>query len=156
MSPTLASTGTCLVTGVISDIRLALRRIRRHPRAAVAIMLLFAVGTSGTTVVVSFLHAVASRPPMGTEPLPQAVRIRGVRGDTGRRLARPLSRAECQAMHQQAKLFATVACWSSRPSAFRVTPHASPIMVTLHHAEPGMFRILGVVPRWGRLPTAVV
>src|SRR5690606_35269906 len=122
-----ARTGTCLVVDLIRDVRLALRRMRRHPRAAVAIILLFAAGTSGVTIVISFLDAVASRPPMGTDPLPDAVRIRGVREAAGRRVARALSPDECRMLHQRTDLFATVACWSSRTSAFRATPEAPPI-----------------------------
>lgn len=97
---------------VMADLRFALRQFARRPVTTIVMFVVLSVGMSISTLLFSYVHAYAVRPPLGVAADDDLVRIRGSRaaGAAGRGV-RTFSEHEFRAYRSLSDAFESVAGW---------------------------------------------
>ncbi|HEX7239451.1 MAG TPA: ABC transporter permease, partial [Longimicrobiaceae bacterium] len=100
------------VDALFADLRFALRQFARRPGTTLTMFVVLAVGMSISTLLFSFVHSYAVRPPPGIALRDDLVRIRGSRTDgAGGRYSRTFSEDEFLGYRGLTGRFGAVAGW---------------------------------------------
>lgn len=104
--------GTIWLDALLADVRFALRQFARRPVTTIVMFVVLSVGMSISTLLFSYVHAYAVRPPLGVEADDGLVRIRGSRaaGAAGRGV-RTFADDEFRAYRSLSDVFESVAGW---------------------------------------------
>jgi hypothetical protein len=105
--------GTRWLDEMVGDLRFAWRHSARRPGATVTMFVVLAIGMSISTLLFSYVHSYATRPPPGIALQDELVRIRGSQnaGEEGRG-ARGFSQEELQEYGRLSGHFSAVAGWA--------------------------------------------
>lgn len=131
---------------LISDVRLALRALRRNPSFALTAVLTLALGIGATTAIFSVVHGVLFRP----LPYPQADRVMVLwYNNTREGIERDItSYPNFQDWRARGQTFAHMA--SYRYSTLSITDGGEPEQVSAVLASLDFFPTMGVAPLLGR------
>lgn len=133
---------------MLSDLRYALRGLRRNPVSAVVIILLLALGIGANTVIFSLINALLLRPLPVERPreLVQLMHLGGI-------VYPEFSPEFCRLMLEHPPdAFTEVACEGELDLAFVDGPHIERVHVNVVSAN--YFSLLGVRARYGQTPAA--
>ncbi len=134
------------VANIGSDVRFALRGLRKSPSFAVVAIAVLAVGIGANTAIFSIVHAVLLRPLAFREPdrvmmLFEKIPERGV--DRA-----PLCAANFVDLQQRNRSFSDTAVFLDK--GFALTGDASPEQIAGALVSSSFFSVLGVAPQHGR------
>jgi putative ABC transport system permease protein len=134
------------VTMLLTDVRHALRRLRRSPGFTLLAVLTVALGVGATTVMFSAVHGVLIKPLAYPEPEQLVI----VRGTTRALPGRPgvISYPDYRDWRDQARSFETLA--ALRPSDVTLALAAGPERIAGARVTGGFFQALRVAPAWGQ------
>ncbi|MCE9671598.1 ABC transporter permease [Myxococcus stipitatus] len=135
----------------LQDLRYGLRALRRSPGFTVATVLALAFGIGANTTLFSVVSALLLRP----LPLPQAERIVSVWGQdsTDPNQSAGLSRPDAEDLRQHVKSFSAFAAFDTGGSTLS-GPDMDPERVEVASVGEDFFRVAGVEPLLGRVPSA--
>src|SRR5258708_16610649 len=139
--------GLPLLESLFSDTRYALRTLRRSPGFTVAAVLTLAIGIGANSAVFSILHAVLLRPLPYAHPSNLAL----VNVSTKQAAGRRASYRDYDAWNTQSHGFQDFAVY--RSDSFRLTSVEEPEFVAAAEVSINLFRLLGVSPVIGRIPS---
>jgi predicted permease len=135
-----------------SDIRLALRRLRRSPAFTATALVTLAIGIGANVAVFSIVHAVLVRP----LPLPSPERLYAVYSvnRTSGALRAPVSVLDVDDWRAERRLLEDLGGYffAEGSTGIDLTGRGAPRRLTTVFVTPGFFGALGVVPVEGRLP----
>ncbi|MCP3102764.1 ABC transporter permease [Myxococcus sp. K15C18031901] len=134
----------------LQDLRYGLRSLRRSPGFTVATVLALAFGIGANTTLFSVVSALLLRP----LPLPEAERLVSVWGQDA---AEPdsstgLSRPDAEDLRQHVKSFSGFAAFDTGGATLS-GPDMDPERVAVASVGADFFRVAGVQPLLGRVPT---
>jgi predicted permease len=132
----------------MSDLRSAVRTLRRAPGFTLLAQLTLALGIGGTTAVFSVVHGILLK----ALPYPDPDRIVTIAEADGASRTRRVSNPNFQDWSRAAQSFAAMAAWTGGPSAIR--GGSEPIVTGVYSVTRGFFDALGVAPIIGRTFTA--
>ncbi len=139
--------GLPLLESLFSDTRYALRTLRRSPGFTVVAVLTLAIGIGANSAVFSVLHAVLLRPLPYAHPSNLAL----VSVSTKQASKRRASYRDYEAWKAQSHEFQDFAVYLS--DSFRLTSFEEPEFVASAVVSINIFRLLGVSPVVGRIPS---
>ena len=142
--------GRTLMSGLATDLRLALRAFRRQPGSSVAIVLTLALGIGATTAVYAVFNYVLFRPVPGVADEARLISVY-VQENLTTPTRTSATHAHLIAMRDHAPALDGLAAWLPSDIPFSRTPQAAPEIVDATRVTKGYFTILGVRPRLGRL-----
>ncbi len=135
-----------------TDVRLALRGMRREPVSALAVMLTLALGTGTATATYAVVNHALLRPMPGVADESRLVSVYIQAGATTPMRA-GTSFAHLEAMRDHTPALTGLAGWDFGEKAVAVDPAQPPRTASLFTVWRGFFEVLGVRPRLGRLFT---
>ncbi len=138
---------------LISDIRVAIRQLARSPGFAITAVLMLAFGIALTTAIFSIVEAVLLRP----LPFPDSDRImvlsnRLAGANIGGSDEVGVAVPEIETYTRETHSFTALGGY--RGAAYEMSVSGEPVQVTAARMTPGVFSVLGVAPRLGRIFTA--
>jgi predicted permease len=140
------------MTGILHDVRSAVRLLRRDWRFSITLVVTLATGIAATAIVFNVLNNTLLRP----LPIPDEDRVYRLldwtRGLDGQPLRRSTRVHNFLAIRDHASSFSSVV--ALRAVNFALDGGESPIQVYIGLVSPGSFELLGVRPLVGRLFTA--
>jgi putative ABC transport system permease protein len=132
---------------LLSDVRFALRSLRRRPAFAAATLTILALGIGANTAIFSVVDAVLLRPlPYGD--VGSLVVIFGDGSARGQANRLGTSVADFLDWREQARVFSGLV--ALRNESRRITSVETPIVPLVHAVSPDYFDVLGVRPLIGR------
>ena len=139
--------GLRLLDQMTGDLRYASRQLRRSPAFTAVAVLSLALGIGGTTAVFGVLDVLLIQP----VPYPGSDRLLevGTEQTPSRQRIPRLSGQAFQALRNETQVFSAVEAY--RFGAATLTGNGEPALVSAPQVSPGLLRVLGVVPRLGRL-----
>ncbi|MEZ5316382.1 MAG: ADOP family duplicated permease [Vicinamibacterales bacterium] len=132
-------------TGLVSDVRLAARRLRQAPAFSALAIATLAIGIGAVSTVFSLAWAVWLKPLPFAEP-DRLAWIHALHVPTGSRAS--LSGDELADLSRDPDAFSGIAGFSYGAMVARVGDE--PVRVVTHRVSPNLFRVLGVHPALGR------
>jgi len=137
--------GLPIVDSLVQDVRYTLRSLRRAPGFTTASLLILALGIGATTAIFSILDAVVFR----ALPYRDASRLVAL-FETAPKFGRiPIAGLHFDEWKTHARSFESLAIVGGEPAI--LTGVGDPARVPLGRVSPGLFPMLGVRPRLGRL-----
>ena len=137
------------MTRTLHFIRLALRRLRRHPLGNAVLVLSLALGIGATSAIYSALDATLLRP----LPFPQPDRVVAVwEGRSGEEVKIQVADGNFPELRDGSDTLAHVGAYV--PDTTLVSAGTRTFRTSLAAVTAGFFDVLGVEPVLGRLPTA--
>lgn len=142
------------MTSLLGDLRIALRSLGKSPGFAAVTILTLAVGIGAATAIFSVVDGVLLHP----LPYRQANRIvtvrLGVKPGRGRpaEVAFPPGGYRYLASHNRS--YGAFGAYIGFPVSLTLTGNGTPRELHVAEMTPSAFRLLGVAPETGRLPTA--
>jgi putative ABC transport system permease protein len=134
-----------LAENVASDVRFALRGLRRAPTFAVATLLTMALGIGASTAIFSVVDSVLLRP----LPIPQPADFTylGWEWRKGDDIA-ALTTLQYEFVRDHSRAFAAVSAFNSRETQLGTSDKATPVRGL--RVSDGYFRAIGFIPQLGR------
>ncbi len=126
-----------------SDIRFALRALRRSPGFTTTALLTLALGIGANSAIFSVLDAVVLRP----LPLPSAERLTHLGWDWGSGGGPTLTQTKFEFWRENSRAFEGIATW--RTFAAESSPETGALVRGMDVSDD-FFRVIGVQPRVGR------
>ena len=140
------------MTGLLHDLRSALRLFRRDWRFSVTLVVTLATGIAATAIVFNVLNNTLLRP----LPIPDESRVYRLldwtRGPDGQPLRRSTRVHNFLAIRDNARSFESVVALRARN--FALDGGEMPVQVYVGLVSPGSFGLLGIRPLAGRMFTA--
>ena len=144
-APHLPIPSSKAMTGVLNDLRFAVRRSRQSPLATLSATVTLAVGLAANLTIYSWLHALVYRPLSGVPDQSQIVVVDGVtRGGDDQRLSYPEFREIQRALPRGTAVLA----YTYQPFALASGEHAERTWGQLVSAN--FFDVLEITPALGR------
>jgi putative ABC transport system permease protein len=148
-----AAAGRATSWNLGTDLRLAVRSVRREPASAIAVMCTLALGTGAVTATYAVVNYAILRPMPGVADESRLVSVyTQVDPTTAHRGS--ASFAHLVAMRDHTPALTGLAGWNYGDMALTLDPAQPPRMASLVSVTRGFFDVLGVRPRLGRLFTA--
>lgn len=129
----------------VSELRLAVRSLRRRPSFTLAAILTVGIGTALNVVLFSFVDAAVLRPP----PFPDAGRLYTI--NDPRKTTRLLSHADYEAVREQTHAFEALGAFRSGVAGqHTLALESQDRPIDGLALSPGVFQVLGTPPLVGR------
>jgi putative ABC transport system permease protein len=137
------------MTGIIHDLRYAVRQLRKNPGFTVVAAITLALGIGATTTMFSVVNSVLLRPLPFRQPdrLMELGEYDTRNGDPGN-LIGSLSYPDVADLRARNHSFEDIAAYDFNQGT--LTGLREPLHVNVSHVNAGMFRLLGVQPFLGR------
>ncbi len=143
--PVAAGAGTGgIMTGLVQDVRYAIRALKHAPGFAAVSILTLALGIAATTIVYSLIDAILVRP----LPIEDPDRVVLARETVANGSEMPLSWPNFLDLKSRASSFEDLAAWRGFPP--NLTGFDRPRRVMARQVTANLFRVLGVTPVLGR------
>ena len=146
------------IDAFLADCRFALRHFARRLGTTVTMFVVLVGGLSISTLLFTFVHSYAFRPPVGVPLADDLVRIRGSRSvEGGDRISRLFDSDEVREYQALTPQFKSVAAWTDATVTLGVgsASDARPLEARVAFVSPNYFSVLGIRPRLGRPVSAV-
>lgn len=137
---------------LIQDLRYAVRQLRRRPGFALVAVLTLALGIGATTAIFSAAHAVLFRPLPFPDP-DRLVLVWESNPGEGWSDRNPVTGGNFMDWRDQATSFEAMAAFSWHYGVGIADEGAEPVRVLARRGSPDIFRVLGVSPLHGRVPS---
>jgi putative ABC transport system permease protein len=137
-----------IATGMLQDLRHAMRRLRREPGYAATALLAIALGIGATTALVSVTYGVLLKPLPWPEP-DRLVRLEERRGGRAGRVPWTITNGTYLAW-QESSMVEAIGGWMALPASFSEAGGGEPERVRLARLTPSVFTVLDARPHVGR------
>jgi len=134
------------MTGLLQDVRYALRQLRKNPVFTIVVVITLALGIGANTAIFSVVHTVLLAP-LPYRDVDRLMMIWGSNPSRGDRQF-PVSAGDFTDWKQKNDVFEDIA--ASYDNEVTLTGAAEPKLVLGYAISPSYFRILDVAPRMGR------
>jgi putative ABC transport system permease protein len=138
------------MTGILNDLRYAVRQLRKSPAFAITAILTLALGIGATTAIYSIVDGVLLR----SLPYHDPQRIVGVFESVpalGFEKA-PFSAPDFEDVAHENRIFSAIAAY--RDQDYGMTGHGTPVKIHGERVSSSLLAVLGVSPELGRMFTA--